>query len=165
MRALLTVLTALSLVLASSPALADEANCPAGSMQKTEEGATWCEPTVCETDTQCGSGEVCSPVPLCVEVGTLKPSGAKLGGDAGQRLMARQKCGADKSCPQATTCSDMKRCVSRASAERMNAPTAPTEAPKKSCGCRVAGAPTSGLGLALAGVALALAAARRRPRA
>jgi hypothetical protein len=145
-----------TLVTVSSLAVAQEENCPPGSSHKTESGLSWCEPSVCEADTNCPTGEVCREVPLCVEIGTMT-------GDAGKRLMVRQRCGVDKACPQTTTCSDMKRCVSRAEADKMAPPDAPPAAPpaKKSCGCHVPGAPTTGFeGAALAAVAIAVAGAR-----
>lgn len=162
----------------SSVARADE--CPIGSVEKTEDGQTWCEPTVCEADNQCPTGSICRPVPLCVEVGTLdaKP-GAKT--DAGAKLLARQRCGADKACPQNTTCSEKSRCITRAQADKAGLLTgsaasgaatsdggsaASSEAPKKACGCDVVGMRGGELGagaLAAAG-ALAIAARRRRRR-
>jgi MYXO-CTERM domain-containing protein len=149
--------------------------CPLGSTQKSESGATWCEPTVCDQDTQCPTGSVCRPVALCVEIGTLDQAGAKT--DGGQRLLVRQRCGADKSCPQKTTCSDKGRCITRAQAEKAGLTAvaaagdaggtgAATDAPKKACGCHVPG--TSGGergGAALALLGLVAIGARRRSRA
>lgn len=149
-----------SFVTFNSPAArADDANCPAGSRQKTEAGLTWCEPSVCEADANCGTGEVCRPVALCVEIGTMT-------GDAGQRLMVRQRCGADKSCPQTTTCSDMRRCVSRADAEKMVAQAPPAEPAKHSCGCEVPRKAGASLPyVSLAGLVVAVIGSRRgRPR-
>lgn len=159
-----------------SPRVASaQEDCPVGSVQKTENGQTWCEPTICATDTNCATGLICRPVALCVEIGALAP-GAK---DAGQRLMVRQRCGEAKSCPQNTTCSEASRCVTKAQAEKAGLLTAgaasgapqgkgdapSADPPKKSCGCHVPGA-SSGT---LAGSALALLAglvivARRRSR-
>ena len=138
--------------------------CPIGSVQKTENAQTWCEPTICATDTNCATGLICRPVALCVEIGALTP-GAK---DAGQRLLVRQRCGEAKSCPQNTTCSEASRCVTKAQAEKAGLLTAgaasgappgkgdapSADPPKKSCGCHVPGA-SSG---SLAGSALALLA-------
>jgi hypothetical protein len=148
--------------------------CPLGSTQKSEGGQTWCEPTVCDLDDQCPTGSVCRPIPLCVEIGTLEQApGVKT--DAGQRLLVRQRCGADKSCPQRTTCSEKGRCITRAQAERAGltaspsaaadagAAGAPVSAPKKSCGCHVPGTnggELGGAGLALLG-ALAITTRRR----
>lgn len=151
----------------TSSARADD--CPLGSVEKSESGATWCEPTVCDTDTNCSTGSVCRPVALCVEVGVLDKN-AKT--DGGQRLLVRQRCGADKSCPQNTTCSDKGRCLTRAQADKAgllapsasaSATTASSEPPKKSCGCHVPG--TAGgewAGSALGLLGLAVVAARRR---
>jgi hypothetical protein len=158
-----------ALVLAPSLAHAD-VECPLGSVMKTDNGQTWCEPTVCEVDHQCPTGSVCRPVPLCVEVGVLEQSPAT-SDDAGQKLMVRQRCGADKSCPQRTTCSDKSRCITRAQAEKANllapagaASAAPApEPPKKACGCHVpgaAGGQVGGAGLAMLG-AIAIGARRR----
>jgi MYXO-CTERM domain-containing protein len=150
--------------------------CPLGSTEKTESGSTWCEPTVCATDTNCATGSICRPVPLCVEIGAIDPKAPTA--DGGQRLLVRQRCGADKSCPQKTTCSEQGRCITRAQADKAGLLTpstaasggaasggAPTEPAKKSCGCHVPG----GTGGELPGGALALALttlvlARRRRR-
>ena len=161
----------------STLARADE-ECPLGSVQKSESGETWCEPTVCDADTQCPTGSLCRPIPLCVEIGTL-PQAPGTKSDAGQRLLVRQRCGADKSCPQRTTCSDKSRCITRAQAERANLLSAPaagasasastgaTDAPatKKACGCAVPGRSTGDLGgAALALLAMAVIGTRRRSR-
>jgi hypothetical protein len=162
----------------SSVARADE-ECPLGSVSKSESGETWCEPTVCDSDTQCPTGSLCRPIPLCVEIGTL-PQAPGTKSAAGQRLLVRQRCGADKSCPQRTTCSEKSRCITRAQAERANllsvpaagasasAATASTDVPstKKACGCSVPGRSTGDLGaaaLALLGVAVIRARRRSRP--
>ena len=161
----------------SGLARADD-ECPLGSVQKSESGETWCEPTVCDDDTRCPTGSLCRPVPLCVEIGTL-PQAPGTKSDAGQRLLVRQRCGADKSCPQRTTCSDKTRCVTRAQAERAHLlslpaagasagppPTGSTPAPKKACGCGVLGRSTGDLGsAALALLGVAVVATRRRSRA
>ncbi len=153
-------------------ARADE-ECPLGSVSKSESGETWCEPTVCDDSAPCPSGLMCRPVALCVEIGTL-PQAPGTKSDAGQRLLVRQRCGADKSCPQRTTCSDKGRCITREQADRAGlltaaaasspaATTAPGAAPKKSCGCDVPG--RSGNGLATSALAFAAAVvvvARRR---
>lgn len=160
----------------SGVARADD-ECPLGSVQKSERGETWCEPTVCDNLTNCPTGSLCRPVALCVEIGTLtEPPGTK--SDAGQRLLVRQRCGADKSCPQRTTCSEKTRCITRAQAERAHlvsvpggggsaasaAPAAsaasPSSAPKKACGCDVPGSSGGGLGagaLALLGIVAVIA--------
>lgn len=134
---------------------------------KTEEGFSWCQPSVCSNDGNCGPQEVCRPVPLCVEVGKLDAK--QQAKDAAQRLVATQRCAPDESCPSTQTCSKMSRCVSKAQADKMgmtsapgasaSAASAPADAPKKSgCGCSIVGAHRSGradvigLGLALAAV-------------
>ena len=148
--------------------------CPLGSTQKSESGQTWCEPTVCDQDNQCATGSVCRPVALCVEIGALDQApGAK--SDAGQRLLVRQRCGADKSCPQKTTCSDKGRCITRTQAEKAGllSPTSAADAgaaapagdaAKKSCGCHVPGGSGGGGlgGAALAMLGLVAVGARRR---
>ena len=168
-RSLVAGLATLSILVVASTAGAQE-ECPLGSTQKTEGGSTWCEPTVCATDTNCATGSICRPVPLCVEIGALDK-------DAGQRLLVRQRCGAGKSCPQNTTCSEASRCVTPAQAQKAGilaagaasgaaGGAAPTETPKKSCGCHVpgtAGGELAGGALALLG-ALVLSARRRRSR-
>lgn len=159
-----------ALTVAPSLALAED-DCPAGSVHKSQEGFTWCEPTVCQNDGQCAPSEVCRPVGLCVQVGKLTADAATLG-EAGQRLVATQRCAPDKTCPDTTVCSDMSRCVSKVDADKMGllaAPTssaAPTSAgeAKKSCGCHVPGAGGRTAG-ALAAAALALVIARGRRRA
>lgn len=148
--------------LATRAARADDMSCPPGSVATHEGSASWCKPRVCDSDAQCGS-DVCRLVPLCVEIGSLP-------GDAGQLVMVRQRCGLDKACPSGTSCSEMKRCLSRADADRL-APAAasttpPGDAPapaKRSCGCSVVGHERGARGAAsLAGLALALALLRRR---
>jgi hypothetical protein len=158
-------------------ARADE-ECPLGSVPKSESGETWCEPTVCDDTAPCPGGMLCRPIPLCVEIGAL-PQAPGSKGDAGQRLLVRQRCGADRSCPQRTTCSDKGRCITRAQAERANLLTAPgtqasasaggfgTDAPatKKACGCALPGRSTGDLGgAAFALVLTAMIATRRRSR-
>lgn len=166
---------ALSVVLLSLvPRIASaQEECPLGSVEKKENGQTWCEPTICATDTNCATGLVCKPVALCVEIGALEP-GAK---DAGQKLMVRQRCGVAKACPQNTTCSEASRCVTKAQAEKAGLLTAsgPSAAPssatpsstapaKSACGCHTVGGTNAGLGAGglalLAG--LVLVARRRR---
>lgn len=163
----------------SGVARADE-ECPLGSVQKSESGETWCEPTVCADDTQCPTGSLCRPVPLCVEIGVL-PQAPGTKSDAGQRLLVRQRCGADKSCPQRTTCSEKSRCITRAQAERANLlsvatpsasaasagtpPAGGAGTPKKACGCDVPGRSTGDVGgAALALLGVAVIASRRRSR-
>jgi MYXO-CTERM domain-containing protein len=168
-----SALVTLGLVtLGARSARADD--CPLGSVEKTERGATWCEPTVCDADMECSTGLVCRKVALCVEVGVLDKGAAKP--DAAQRLLARQRCGAEQACPQNTTCSEKGRCVTRAQADKaaLVAPGAAASAapaggtadpPKKACGCQVVG--TSGgerAGGALAILGLAMVAARRARR-
>ncbi|MDB4938260.1 MAG: hypothetical protein JWP87_5232 [Labilithrix sp.] len=175
---LLSVVTvAVAGVVVAREARAQE-ECPLGSTQKSENGQTWCEPTVCETDTNCPTGSICRPVPLCVEIGALDQApGTKT--DAGQRLLVRQRCGAGKSCPQRTTCSEKSRCITRAQADKAGlltpsaaasngAGTAPkdeTEAPKKACGCSIPGAARVDLaGAALAMLGAVVVVGRRRTR-
>jgi MYXO-CTERM domain-containing protein len=178
LRVYASALLTLGLVtLGATTARADD--CPLGSVEKTERGATWCEPTVCDADMECATGLVCRKVALCVDIGTLDKGVAKP--DAAQRLIARQRCGAEQACPQNTTCSEKGRCVTRAQADKAAlvapgaAPSASAgagpsgdkaDAPKKACGCRAVGA--SGgerAGSALALFGLAMVAARRARRA
>src|SRR5262245_11420464 len=151
-RVISSLAIAVATLAATVPARA-EVECPPGSRQKSSGASTWCEPSVCASDVQCAPGEVCKPVPLCVEIGAAK--GAPGLADAGALLMARQKCGLEKKCPQATTCQEHPVCVARAEAEKMGllgavpsaspAGSASASAPsaKKSCGCRVVGADKS----------------------
>jgi len=143
MRFSAVVLSALFVL--SLPRLARADDCPPGSIYKTVEGYSWCEPTVCMNDGQCKPDEVCRPVPLCMQVGTLTADAATLA-EAGQRLVATQRCAPDKTCPQTTICSDLGRCLSRPAADKMGLLAAPAAsaggdpATKKSaCGCRVPG--------------------------
>jgi MYXO-CTERM domain-containing protein len=169
MRLLIATLAFGGISLASSVAFAD-VDCPAGTKKKSEGTNEWCEPSVCLTDAQCLPGELCKPVPLCVEIGTVK--GTATSPDGGQRLMARQKCGPDRSCPASTSCLDGLRCITKPEAEKMgmlssavpSASSAPAAEGKK-CGCRVAGAPSPAApSLLLASVAIAALAGRRRRR-
>ncbi len=173
----------LSLVLLLPPVMAistvsrvarAEDQCPLGSAEKTETGFTWCEPSVCDADNQCATGSLCRPVPLCVEVGALDAGKPSAGG---ARLLARQRCGVNKSCPQNTTCSDKSRCITPSQADKAglltpaaagasaSASPGAGEAPKKACGCDVPG--THGGELAgglLAVLGLAAVGTRRRTR-
>lgn len=163
----IAALTVAALVFTPSVARAED-QCPLGSVEKKEAGQTWCEPTICASDTNCATGLICKPVALCVEIGALEP-GAK---DAGQRLMARQRCGEAKACPQNTTCSEANRCITKAQAEKggLITTSAPSSAPatgapaKSACGCHTVGGSTGTFGAAalalLAGLVLI---ARRRP--
>lgn len=161
-------------VMALSGAARAEDQCPLGSTEKTETGFTWCEPSVCDTDSQCATGSVCRAVPLCVEVGALD---AGKGDAGGARLLARQRCGANKSCPQNTTCSEKSRCITLAQADKAgltkkSAPSAAAsagpgsgDAPKKACGCDVPGTRGGELaGGVLAMLGLVVIGARRRAR-
>jgi hypothetical protein len=162
---------ALVALVAFAPSIAHAADdCPAGSALKSEDGFSWCQPSVCLDDGNCGPSELCRSVPLCVEVGKLdERQQAK---DAAQRLVATQRCAPDETCPSTQTCSKMNRCVSKTQAERMGlltAPaasgsaTAPAGGPKKSsCGCSVPGGfGSDGIGLAGMGLALLAIGSRR----
>jgi MYXO-CTERM domain-containing protein len=175
--ALVALLTVCAVFSASSAARARaEDDCPPGSVYRTQDGYSFCEPTVCDNDGQCNPAtEVCRPIALCMQVGTLDPKKTTLQGDAGQRLVVTQRCAPDKTCPQTTVCSDKGRCVSKAVAEKMGILTVSSAtqsqkpasgSEKRSCGCRVVGGgngdTTAGF-LASAGVA-AIAIGRRRRR-
>jgi MYXO-CTERM domain-containing protein len=163
----LTLAVILSLTAASGPVRAED-TCPLGSTEKTEDGFTWCEPSVCDSRTTCPTGSVCRPVPLCVEIGSIAVRGK---GDGGSRLLVRQRCGVNKSCPPNTACSERDRCITTAQADKAGlltvaeAGTAPAEAPKKACGCSTPGVHRgAGASGALALLALLLVTARRRQR-
>ena len=136
----LFVVAALLLVTSTASAADTFVECPPGSTKKEEGTYSWCQPTVCDSDPQC-SPNVCRPVGLCMQVGSLNKPGEP---DGGARLIATQICQEDKQCPTQQTCSLMKRCVTQAQADKIaaNPPaTTTTEAPKKSsCGCSVIGA-------------------------
>lgn len=169
---LLAAIAALASFATSIPARADD-ECPPGAKYKTEGEFKWCEPTVCDNDAQCATGEVCKPVALCVQIGKVE---SKPGQDGGQRLITTQRCGEDKNCPNTTVCTEKSRCVSRAQADKMagltvkGAPSASAgaaggEPAKKSCGCHAVGVRGGELaGLAVAAGALAFALGRRRRR-
>ena len=168
----LVVLPILAFSLSTTAAFA--ADCPPGSVSRSQDGYAFCEPTVCQNDGQCNPDEVCRPVALCMQVGTLDVDAATLG-TAAKRLVVTQQCAPDKSCPQTTTCSDMGRCLSKGTAERLgllsrndtkSAP-APADAAKKSCGCGVVGAShaSGGFFALLAGVVVATIRAARGRRA
>ncbi|MBX3188851.1 MAG: hypothetical protein KF819_17665 [Labilithrix sp.] len=170
MRAHVAMLVAVVSSAWASTASAQPDDCPPGSIPKSEGSAQWCEPSVCDSDAQCRAGEVCKPMPLCVQIGTIVPAGATTARATGERLVATHRCGADKRCPDTTTCSEKSRCISRAQADKMGllAPSASTASPepaKKSCGCRVPGGSSEGsigIVLALAGGSLAIQMRRRR---
>ena len=137
MRSLAVLATVL--LFASNASAETFVDCPPGSSKKEEGSYSWCQPTVCENDTQC-TPDVCRPVGLCMQVGSLNKPGEP---DGGARLIATQICQEDKQCPTQQTCSLMKRCVSKAQADKLadRAPAeTPAEAPKKSsCGCEAVG--------------------------
>jgi len=151
------------------------ADCPPGSVSRSQDGYSFCEPTVCQNDGQCNPEEVCRPVALCMQVGTLDVDAATLGGAAAKRLVVTQQCAPDKSCPQTTTCSDMGRCLSKGTAEKLGILTktdaktapAPADAAKKACGCGVVGTDhaSGGFLAVLAGVVVATTRAARGRRA
>lgn len=166
----------LAVILSASAARAENAtppeNCPPGSVGKASGAFAWCEPTVCIIDTDCGSGMVCRTLGLCMNAGTVDDTNK----DAATRLAVTNLCGANKSCPNDTICSERLRCVDKAVAQRMNllapgqapAPSASAAAPnpmmpkKSACGCTMPGGDPTTLP-ALAALALGvLAAARRR---
>lgn len=159
------VLAAIGLLLVATPAFADD--CPPGSAQRSEDGYTFCEPSVCQSDDQCKPDEVCRHVALCMKVGSLDVDAALLGKAPAKRLVVTKACGPDKSCPHDTTCSDLGRCLTKATAERMailetKTPDAkPAEAPKKACGCVVVGVPANGLAAIAVGLTILGARARR----
>jgi hypothetical protein len=154
---------AAALLLFATPAYA--LDCPPGSTPQSHEGYDWCEPSICENDSQC-TPKVCRPVALCIQVGALTSDAAALAG-AGKRLVATQRCAPDKSCPQTTVCSEKGRCVSKADAERMGAPASPdasaSAAPetKSKCGCDIVGLETGARGGLIAIAALVAITARR----
>ena len=157
-------------LLGASAAHADE-DCPPGSVHKTQDSFSWCEPTVCATDGQCSPNEVCRSVGLCMEVGTLADAAT---GDGGKRLVVTQRCAPDKTCPQKQTCSDLGRCLSKSAAEKMGilaaTPAASTssatagsaDTKKSACGCEVVGISSSTSPLAAVAVGLVVTALRRR---
>ena len=172
---LLASLAALALTLSTSTARAED-DCPPGSVHKTEDGFTWCEPTVCANDGQCKPNEVCRSIGLCMQVGSVTDAATE---DAGKRLVVTQRCvagalaGDPSYCPQKQTCSELNRCVTKAAAEKMgilDRPSAPPaagangEAKKSSCGCDVVGARTGSTGAIAFGLALSLLAVRTRSR-
>lgn len=173
----LAVISVLSTSVLSTSTVRAADDCPPGSVYKTEDGFTWCEPTVCTNDGQCKPNEICRPVGLCLQVATLGGSASE---NAGRRLVVTQRCVAGrvpdepKSCPQKQTCSELSRCVTKAAAEKMGLLTAGTasaqteaggaETKKSSCGCDAVGGRTSSMGALASACALALLATRRRRR-
>jgi hypothetical protein len=136
--------------------------CPPGSTKKDEGGFSWCQPTVCDNDAQCAPN-VCRPVGLCMQIGSLNEPGEP---DGGARLMATQICQEDKQCPTKQTCSQMKRCVTQAQADKLTTspPPAAPETKKSSCGCSAIGLPAEGAESALAAFALSALLVRARRR-
>jgi hypothetical protein len=173
----LPTFAAVAISILTSSALASADDCPPGSVFRTENGFTWCEPTVCSKEAPCKENEVCRPIALCMEVGTLADAGT---GDGGKRLVVTQRCvagsepGDPKTCPQKQVCSDMNRCISKTVAEKLgllDAPATPSatptgssgEAKKSSCGCDVIGSRSETNGaIALGLLAVGLGARRRR---
>jgi MYXO-CTERM domain-containing protein len=150
LRNVLRTSVVLGLVLASGPARALD-DCPPGSSPRSDNGFTWCEPSVCANDGNCRPDEVCRKVALCMQVGTVDPAG----------------------------CSDLGRCLAKTTADKMGLLAAPgaSAAPAssaaagtagaKTCGCSVpgaeAGAPAARWGgLAALGLLAAITFRRRR---
>lgn len=164
MRRSLTLVVGSLLVTGQAYAIED---CPPGSVSKTEDGYSWCEPTVCMNDGQCKPNEVCRPVALCMEVGTLSERATT---DGSNKLVVTQRCGPDKACPTTQTCSDLSRCVTKAAAEKMGilaassatATNAPEPPKKSSCGCDAVGAERGAAGFVLIGLLGCLFSARVR---
>ncbi len=174
LRALVPSALVLGLVASTGTARALD-DCPPGSSARSENGFTWCEPSVCANDGSCRPDEVCRPVALCVQVGTVNPSGAAVGQDAGAKLVATGRCGPDKKCPDTTVCSDLGRCLAKTTADKMGilapassaAPASSSAAGSggKSCGCSVPGAGGAlGSGLGAFGALGLLATIRLRRR-
>src|SRR5437868_2128987 len=88
----------------------DPTDCPPGSVNKTENAMSWCEPSVCESDGICLPNEVCRPMALCVQIGTVAGDAGATANNKASRLIATGRCAADKKCPNMTTCSDKSRC-------------------------------------------------------
>jgi MYXO-CTERM domain-containing protein len=154
-------LMACLLLMASAARAADTfVDCPPGSSKKEEGSYSWCEPSVCNADTDC-TPNVCREAGLCMQVGSLNKPGEP---DGGAKLMATQICAEDKQCPTKQTCSKMKRCLTPAQASKSELPIPPApEAKKSSCGCETVGAgSTSSLGFAALGLSALLVRARRR---
>lgn len=177
---LATIITLVGASLFSTSTARADNDCPPGSIQMSEDGFTWCQPSVCSNEVPCKANEVCRPIALCMEIGSLSAAGAR---DGGKRLVVTQRCvagelpGDPKTCPQKQTCSDMNRCVSKAVAEKLgllDVPGSPSakpsagptsgEAKKSSCGCDVVGASQGRSGALAFGLAISLLAARRRRR-
>ena len=164
-------LLVVTLLFATPSAARAEDDCPPGSVHKTQEGFTFCEPTVCTNDGQCNPHEVCRKVGLCMEVGTLADAADV---DAGKRLVVTQRCAPDKTCPQKQTCSDLTRCVSKSDAQKMGilhleaapsataAPGSAVEPKKSACDCNVAAPSRSGAGAVVAGLGVVVLGMRRR---
>lgn len=161
----LALVAGLLLVTSTASAADTFVECPPGSTKKDEGGFSWCQPTVCDNDTQCAPN-VCRPVGLCMQIGSLSKPGEP---DGGARLIATQICQEDKQCPTQQTCSLHARCVTQAQADKLaaNAPAKTTSEPakKSSCGCSVIGANDSAAthySLGALGISALLVLARRR---
>jgi MYXO-CTERM domain-containing protein len=161
----------IALSVASAQNAAPPTDCPPGSVGKASGAFTWCEPTVCVIDTDCGSGMVCRTMPLCMNAGTVGGEGK----DAATRLSVTNVCGPNKSCPNDTVCSELPRCIETAVAKRMNltapgasaAPASSADLPppkKSSCGCTVVGARTEPAAVIAGALVIVVAGARRRRR-
>jgi len=177
MKSVVIALVALASLSLSSLAFADETDptdCPPGSVNKTEGKMSWCEPSVCESDGNCLPNEVCRPIALCVQIGTVAGDAGATANNKASRLIATNMCAADKKCPNTTTCSDKSRCIEKSKADKMGLLTVATAAPsasaapaggpaKSSCGCSTVGTSTqSGGAAALTMLALGCVVARRR---
>ena len=89
-------------------------DCPRGSFNRNTHSGTWCEPTTCTDDSDCGSAQVCSldAIALCTETQTV-PCGGRGGFGTGcteTRTTVHHPCGANDGCALGT-CETVRRCA------------------------------------------------------
>ncbi|AKT43057.1 uncharacterized protein CMC5_072840 [Chondromyces crocatus] len=99
-------------------------DCPAGAVGRTSHRGPSCQPTTCETDTDCqqvksswlgatGPALVCREQGLCVERRTPSSQSPYHRHPPREQelLVAVSTCGSASSCPASATCEVAKRCV------------------------------------------------------
>lgn len=143
-------------------------SCPPGSVGYSEHAGQWCVPTICAGEAECGSGEVCREVALCV----VEEEYA-LGGNIPQdppprrtRRVARGEC-IDGACPSGGECRRARRCAAgsdHAPAEEATPETSEEEASEDASdgGCQVAPGPRPAPLALLLSIVLAIAYVRER---
>jgi hypothetical protein len=121
-------------------------SCPPGSTPESNHGGSYCDPADCEDG--CAAGQTCQAAKLCLTRRTYRSRG----GNEHMRIEVVGTCPVTGICAPGT-CETLQVCVADA-----------PKAPRRSCGCELAGAGGSASGLGLLLLCGALAGAARRWR-